>query len=673
MLERLRDSLLSEAWNSPSLLSDLAGLEQYVAESYDARSFVELLQNADDAGAQRFLIHKSGEMVFVANDGHPFTSEDFESLCRSAASNKRRGESIGYRGIGFKSVVGFAQTVYLLSDDLEAVFSRRRTREAIPEADRVPLIRIPHILTREDKEAIRPTVEHIQEAGFNVVFGFTDLVASGIEAEFSAFDETSLLFLRNIKRLEMRVEKPLAFTVERREVDSGIRSITLTGPTQESEWRMLEDGGISLALRGASEGSDGLDPREAVVHAFLPTHEPTGLNAKINGDFSTDPSRTRLVMDERTAAGIEKAAGMIAGLLSRVINGSNGVDKELINAVVPIEDPRITVLQRRSFRTELLAALRSATEDLANGLLYRPGWLNAADFQALAERVLAKIVLAGLEEVDGLLPLLKFLGAREARFDDLRSALASYVPSRIGAVDLATQITRLHATGQLHANSVDRDWRMWVVDGDPLTLDEAVAANMALDRDFLDAVVERIGAQSELRRLCHATCSPEAATRLLGHVESNTDSEPIQVLNGDQPPEGATNLPQQLSLKRWRSAEQQVLSLLNAQGWDARDVSRQNVGYDIEATRKDGQRRLVEVKAIERAGQAFTLTTNEETTARLNGQAYYIAVARQTGQVLEVSWINDPTNSLELVRQCRQWVWECSSYEFEPERFMLEE
>jgi len=44
MLERVRKSLLDEALKSPTLLSDLAGLEQYVAESYDARAFVELLQ-----------------------------------------------------------------------------------------------------------------------------------------------------------------------------------------------------------------------------------------------------------------------------------------------------------------------------------------------------------------------------------------------------------------------------------------------------------------------------------------------------------------------------------------------------------------------------------------------------------------------------------------------------
>ncbi len=72
LLEEVRCSLLEEARRSPSLLSDLAGLEQYVAESYDARSFVELLQNADDAGVSRFVIRRAGDFLLVANDGRPF-------------------------------------------------------------------------------------------------------------------------------------------------------------------------------------------------------------------------------------------------------------------------------------------------------------------------------------------------------------------------------------------------------------------------------------------------------------------------------------------------------------------------------------------------------------------------------------------------------------------------
>lgn len=59
MLQEVRLPLLEEAQLSPQLLSDLAGLEEYVAESYDSRSFIELLQNADDAGATGFLVKKT--------------------------------------------------------------------------------------------------------------------------------------------------------------------------------------------------------------------------------------------------------------------------------------------------------------------------------------------------------------------------------------------------------------------------------------------------------------------------------------------------------------------------------------------------------------------------------------------------------------------------------------
>ncbi|MBM4460493.1 MAG: hypothetical protein FJ011_22500 [Chloroflexi bacterium] len=35
------------------------------------------------------------------------------------------------------------------------------------------------------------------------------------------------------------------------------------------------------------------------------------------------------------------------------------------------------------------------------------------------------------------------------------------------------------------------------------------------------------------------------------------------------------------------------------------------------------------------------------------------------------SFQRDPANQVSLVRQCRQWVWECADYAFHPERFPL--
>ena len=91
-----------------------------------------------------------------------------------------------------------------------------------------------------------------------------------------------------------------------------------------------------------------------------------------------------------------------------------------------------------------------------------------------------------------------------------------------------------------------------------------------------------------------------------------------------------------LSLKRWRSAEQQVLSLLKAQGWLVEDVSRQNVGYDIEGQTPEGAAACIEVKSIDNPGQPFTLTSNEEAVARQKSTTYYLAIVRQTHTHLEV-------------------------------------
>ena len=277
MLWEVRTPLLEEAKQSPSLLSDLAGLEQYIAESYDARSFVELLQNADDAGASRFVIERSGEFLLVANDGRRFTQSDFESLCRSAASSKSRGTSIGYRGIGFKSVVGFARTIHLVSGDLAATFSRERTAQDIPQATRVPLVRIPHPLEDVDRTRFATALDRLTNDGLATAFVFDHLLAGAIEKEFAAFDPTSLLFLRHVRHVELRTNTEAVITVRRDVIDARTRSIRLTSEGGSSQWTVLEQRNIALAFRREADRIVRLDERDAVVHAFLPTMAPTGL------------------------------------------------------------------------------------------------------------------------------------------------------------------------------------------------------------------------------------------------------------------------------------------------------------------------------------------------------------------------------------------------------------
>ncbi len=666
ILDDIRTPLVEEATRSPSLLADLAGLESYVAESYNARSFIELLQNADDAGASRFAVHRTGEFLLVANDGREFTAADFESLCRSAASSKRRGTTIGFRGIGFKSVVGLAKAVHLFSGELNATFSRELTAAIIPQAVRVPLVRIPHAIDPAVRARIAPIVEKVNTEGFKTVFVFTDLIASGIETEFAAFDPSSLLFLRHIRQVELKTDVETIITVRRSVINSRTKSISMATPEGTEKWTVIERDEIAFAFIHDDGGIARLEERRAVVHAFLPTLETTGFSFKVNGDISTDPSRTRIILDERTATGINSAAKLLVDMIAECLNAAPPqADTKLLAALMPISDLRMAAFQRRSFRTEFYSAIKREANERFGDFLCRPQWLNAVDFSNLTEASGAKAVPRNLESVEGLPGFLKFLGAGEATLKDFSPALTQAAPSLAGAAEIVTHLTHLHATKQIEAVEIESDWKLWPVEGVPLSLHEATKTSKPLAESFTDLISEKPGCGTELPRMIESlTNAPTAATLV--------PRKPLVPPRPDNVSVSLQTPSQQFSLKRWRGAEQQVIAVLQAWGWRVEDVSRQNIGYDIEGITPEREPVCVEVKSIDYPGQAFTLTSNEEAVARQKGNSYRLALVRQTNTHLEIAFIRDPASQLKLTRQCRQWVWECATYEFMPERFPLE-
>ena len=665
MLERVRKSLLDEALKSPTLLSDLAGLEQYVAESYDARAFVELLQNADDAGGSCFTVLRAGRFLFAANNGHCFTESDFESLCRSAASSKHRGESIGFRGIGFKSVVGLAESVHLISGELQATFSRQKTRADVPQASRVPLIRIPHPLLPNERHEFDSHLARLIADRFTTIFVFDGLTGSSIESEFAAFDPSSLLFLRNVRQMQLKSGVETVVTIQRQTDAPGLQSVRLASSDGVKKWSIMERDGFAFAFVHDAEGISRLAETEAVVHAFLPTHEPTGFAFKINGDISTDPSRTRVVLDESTLSGIRTMARFYLELVRQCLNETAPIESEkLFAALIPYANLGMVALQRRSFKTEFVAALKNEAKNTFADLFLRPVWLNTADFEKLAKAAGIKAVPRALQDVDGLASLLRFLGAKEAKLADLSSGLTKTEPSIAGAAEVVAHIANLHAMKQIEASSVNESWRIWPSGNVPVSMGEAKRNEQPLAKDFLDMVIEKTGTPSHLHRLVQGATNPEIAKKLL---PENSSPFPVQ----QSPDSVSPETPARLSLTRWRAAEEQVLELVKAWGWQAADVSRQNLGYDIEATTPEKMERFLEVKSIDYSGQPFTMTSNEEAVARQKGKAYRLVLVRQTGNDLEVAFIEDPVHRLHLTRQCRQWVWECAVYEFVPERFPL--
>ena len=126
-----------------------------------------------------------------------------------------------------------------------------------------------------------------------------------------------------------------------------------------------------------------------------------------------------------------------------------------------------------------------------------------------------------------------------------------------------------------------------------------------------------------------------------------------------------------INVKRWRSAEENILNILNDNGFSLEDVSKQNLGYDLEGNDPNGCHIYIEVKSIDYVGQKFRMTNNEFAAAQHRSDQYFLVIVLQTEQNIEFEMIKNPVKHLKMNRQCVQWIWECAEYVYNPIKLSL--
>ncbi len=108
-------TFLDELKNGTTNYRTISSLDGQVAQEYAGRCVLELLQNAHDAlreapegDAHRiaFVLSTGARpTLLVANTGVPFRPSDFEGISRLGQSHKDPNESVGNKGLGFRSVL----------------------------------------------------------------------------------------------------------------------------------------------------------------------------------------------------------------------------------------------------------------------------------------------------------------------------------------------------------------------------------------------------------------------------------------------------------------------------------------------------------------------------------------------------------------------------------------
>ena len=683
-LQKLRESLITEAKSSPMLLSDLAGLEAYVSESYNSRSFIELLQNADDAKATKFYVKRSGDFLFVANNGRPFNIKDLESLCRSASSNKVRGTTIGYRGIGFKSVVSFAKEVHLISGDFAITFSKELSKQIVPQANKVPLIRIPHELDKSIRIELAGEIREIQDEGFNTIFIFSGVLANQIDEEYTSFANTTLLFLNSIQVIKIHLSKKVTANIAVIEENEKGRILRVSTTDAISNWFVCSNSTCSIAFSMNKDKVDRLPKSEAIIHAFLPTEDSCGLGVVVNGDFSTDPSRRHLIMDETTINVISNLARLYASLLKYALANK---DRNMVDALMPYFDLKLIQLMKQSFEREFAKRIKEAFGKELSNIKLAPSWLNAEDFAITMESSKLSFIAPECSDVIGLNDLLKYLGNKAEDVDSLIKKVSKVEISVLGYA----QIMAAGIKGALmnHRFSSLTTTPLVISNGRLCSLKDINDEEEEIDESYVQLLLDCGVSENDISQFLK-----KMGLSKINEVQFSDDDNDDYTFNdedddedcyGNEESYNPTTVSQWFNdaessskkvvnndgIQKWRSAEENTLVALNANGFRLKDVSKQNLGFDLEGSDPNGKNIYIEVKSIDYVGQKFRMTNNEFAAAQYKPSNYYLALVYQNKDSFEISLIKDPVNRLNLTRQVVQWVWECADYEYKPMRFKI--
>ena len=389
------------------------GIEKLLSSLYpDQAHFIyELLQNAEDAGAESITFTLADDGLTVTHDGpKPFSLADIESITGIGESTKTNDATkIGKFGVGFKAVFAYTTRPEIRSGEYSFAIDDLFVPVRIPGAARPGLTTFTFPFDRQDKSAAVARTE--------ITRGLSDL------------GETTLLFLTHIRAITYELPDGSVGIIERRTIDEQVICINKVqgDDYQESFWLRLigsasiqRDDAPPLTVGAAfrlerledpapkrgkkSEGSAAGATRFAIV----PTHEgdvsiyfpavkeSSGLRFHIHAPFASTVARDSVRDDPDNDRLIGDIASVITQALPLLCD--QGLINDSFLATMPNEDDQIGHPYSH-IRTAITAAFN--TLDIApvwgsgggyapaNSLVSSPSefrnWLDPSDLPVLFE------------------------------------------------------------------------------------------------------------------------------------------------------------------------------------------------------------------------------------------------------------------------------------------------
>lgn len=316
IIENLRKEI--ESSKGSHIWSDYVNALKLISQVVFARSsgfILELIQNAEDAGLNLenpgvFEINVNQHRVKIMHNGRPFSKSDVEALCGIRSSKKPEKGTLGYLGIGFKSVFKVTDCPEVYSNGSQFKFDRNHTEWGDPS--KTPWHVLP-IWIDQPSETIDP-----DKTTFILPYREETYYPTLLQ-EVTKLRTELYLFLRWLRKIEVvdEVSGQMWILENVGEMQEGITTLKQDGQEQIfkffrrtlkqiPDWvkqdRLTQDYRANVTQREIAvaftlDGEGNLAPLQAGamyggVYSFLPLgEEKSGAKFPIQADFLVQPGR----------------------------------------------------------------------------------------------------------------------------------------------------------------------------------------------------------------------------------------------------------------------------------------------------------------------------------------------------------------------------------------------
>ncbi len=306
-IEQLIDRYKKTYIDNPSVMISGYTQENQIVADYNGRQILELMQNADDAGSD--IIHieldTTKQTLYISNKGDAFDLGGIESLMFPGISTKNKTEYIGNKGLGFRSILNWVDSVTILTREVSVSFSRKHTEAFF----KTHLAIEPSIKERVEQEirknkiaydslpiatlAFPEVTEDVADSQYTtqIKLVYNKNEEAAIEAQLSSIAEETLLFLPHSTKVVLVKNGQLILDLNKTtETDGSIN-------VGSKSWKVLTKTNLEfnekVRFNYTIAWQDDLSD-EGMFYTYFPTDVTTGLPCLIHGTFDLTNNRKEL-------------------------------------------------------------------------------------------------------------------------------------------------------------------------------------------------------------------------------------------------------------------------------------------------------------------------------------------------------------------------------------------